>query len=379
MASRIMTAERDLDPAVDPDGVRVLLICDWFLKYTAGLARGLADVGCEVTLLTRDHDFEFGGKPGAMREFVARTLDGKARHLELGGRVRDVSRLRDVSRMRRELKRWAPQVIHAQDSLPHDMRLAVVGGFPWRKYAFTVHDPAPHPGEPRRSARIGIVRRALRRGADLVFAHSPVLVDELRAADEIRGAAAVVPHGVADLDVSPLPASPSLLFFGRITHYKGVDTLLDAMPAVWERLPDVTLTVAGSGEMPKHEALSDSRVTLRAEHVPEAAVSGLYAESTCVVLPYRQASQSGVGSEAKQHGRAIVATAVGGLPDLVDSGCGRLVPPEDPEALAEAIVEVVGTPGLAAELGRRGAASVGDAGWRNVGAKTLEAYRRYLL
>jgi glycosyltransferase involved in cell wall biosynthesis len=379
MAPRIVTAERGFDSPLPAEGTRVLLICDWFLKYTAGLARGLADVGCEVTLLSRDHDMEFGDEPGAMREFVARTLDGKARHLELGGRVRDVSRFRDMWRLRGGCRRWAPHVVHIQDSLPHDMRLAVAGGFPWQKYAFTVHDPAPHPGEPRRSARIRIVRRALRRGADLVFAHSPVLVDELRAADEIRGTAVVVPHGVADLVAAPLPAIPSLLFFGRITHYKGVDTLLDAMPAVWERRPDVTLTVAGSGELPDHPTLADPRVALRAEHVPEAAVSDLYAGSTCVVLPYRQASQSGVGSEAKQHGRAIIATAVGGLPDLVSSDCGRLVPPEDPAALAEAIVEVVGTPGLAAELGRRATASVDDAGWRSVGAQTLAAYRRYLL
>lgn len=374
-----MTGRRDLEPVAATDGPRVLLACDFFLKYTAGLARGLADAGCDVVLLSRDHDLEFGGEPGAMHEFVGQALDGKGRHLELGGRVRDLSRLPEVLRMRGECRRWAPQVIHIQDSLPHDMRLAIAAGFPWRKYAFTVHDPAPHPGEPRRAARIGIVRRALRRGADLVFTHSPVLVDELRAADEIRGAAVVVPHGVDDVVASPLPERPSLLFFGRITHYKGVDTLLDAMPAVWEHLPEVTLTVAGSGETLNHEVLADPRVTLRAEHVPEAAVSDLYAESTCVVLPYRQASQSGVGSEAKQHGRAVIATAVGGLPDLVSPDCGRLVPPEDPVALAAAIVEVVATPGRAAELGRSAAASVQDAGWKSVGAQTLAAYRRYLL
>ncbi len=361
------------------EGARVLLACEWFVKYTAGLARGLADIGCDVTLLTRDHDLEFGDEPGAMREFVAQTLDGKARHLELGGRVREISRLPEVLRMRRECARWAPQAIHIQDSLTHDMRLAVAAGFPWRKYAVTVHDPAPHPGDPRPPARIRIVRRSLRRGADLVFTHSPVLVDELRAAGEIRGAVEVVPHGFGDVVTSSLPESPSLLFFGRISHYKGVDTLLDAMPAVWERLPEVTLTVAGSGAVPESEVLADPRVTLRAEHIPDVAVPDLYAAATCVVLPYRQASQSGVGSEAKQHGRPVVATAVGGLPDLVDSDCGRLVPPEDPEALADAIVEVVGTPGLAAEMGRRAAASVGDAGWQSVAAQTFAAYRRHLL
>lgn len=359
--------------------MRVLLACEWFVKYTAGLARGLADAGCEVVLLTRDHDLEFGERPGAMREFVAGTLEGRARHVEIGGRVRDPSRLREVWRVRGELRRWAPDVVHIQDSLTHDMRLAVAGGYPWRRYALTVHDPAPHPGDARPSLRIRTVRRALRRGADLVFVHSAVLAEELAAAGDLRGAFEVVPHGFGEAEVAPLPERPSLLFFGRITHYKGLDTLLDAMPAVWERLPEVTLTIAGSGEIPESEALADRRVELRAEHVPEDAVAGLFAASTCVVLPYRQASQSGVGSEAKQYGRPLIATAVGGLPDLVGEGEGRLVPPEDPEALARAIVEVVGTPGLAARLGERAAASVAGAGWSRVADLTLAAYRQHLL
>jgi glycosyltransferase involved in cell wall biosynthesis len=125
--------------------------------------------------------------------------------------------------------------------------------------------------------------------------------------------------------------------------------------------------------------LADPRVTLRDEHVPEDAVAGLFAATTCVVLPYRQASQSGIGSEAKQYGRAVIATTVGGLPDLITPDYGRLVPPEDPPALAEAIAEVVGIPGLAAEMGGNAAASLGEASWQSVGAQTLAAYRRHLL
>ena len=358
---------------------KVLLACEWFVKYTAGLARGLADAGCDVVLLSRDHDLEFGGEPGAMREFVAATLDGKGRHVEIGGRVRDPSKLREMLTVRRQLGRWDPDFVHIQDSLTHDLRLAVAGGYPWRHYAVTVHDPAPHPGDPRPSLRILTVRRHLRRRADLIFAHSPVMVDELRALGDVRHAAEVVPHGSGELSLTPLPERPSLLFFGRISHYKGLDTLLEAMPIVWESRPEVTLTVAGSGEVPELPALADPRVKLRAEHVPEADVPGLFEAATCVVLPYRQASQSGIGSEAKQYGRAMIVTDVGGLPDLVADGGGRLVPPEDPAALAAAIVEVVGTPGLAAEIGAEAAASVGAVDWGSVGARTLAAYRRHLV
>lgn len=357
---------------------RVLLACEWFVKYTAGLARGLADAGCDVVLLSRDHDLEFGGEPGAMREFVAEMLDGRARHVEIGGRVRDPSRLRRMFALRRDLGRWNPDFVHIQDSLTHDMRLAVAGGYPWRRYAVTVHDPAPHPGDPQTTFRILTVRRHLRRHADLIFTHSEALVDELRALGDIRHAVEVVPHGIALPTPTPLPEQPSLLFFGRISHYKGLDTLLDAMPVVWERTPETRLVVAGSGEVEPHPVLDDSRVTLRNEHVAEDAVAGLFEAATCVVLPYRQASQSGIGSEAKRYGRAMIVTDVGGLPDLVADGGGRLVPPEDPPALAAQIVELVRTPGLAQRVGDEAAASVGEASWQNVGVKTLAAYRRYL-
>jgi glycosyltransferase involved in cell wall biosynthesis len=358
---------------------RVLLVCEWFVKYTAGLARGLADNGCEVTLLTRDHDLEFGEERGAMRAFVRETLGEGPVHLELGGRVRDVRHLGEMMRLRRRTGRRGPDVVHVQDSLTHDMRLAVAAGAPWRRYALTVHDPTPHPGDDRPSARTRMTRTALRRRADLTFVHSRGMAEELVARGDARGAVEVVPHGFSAVPAAPLPERPSLLFFGRISHYKGLDTLLDALSIVWERRPEMTLTVAGEGPLPEHPALADPRVDLRHEHVPEAAVAGLFNAASIVALPYRQASQSGVGSEAKRFGRTVVVTDVGGLPELVGPESGRLVPPEDPPALAAAILEIVETPGLLERLCHGAAASVEEAGWGAVAAKTLDAYRRVLL
>jgi glycosyltransferase involved in cell wall biosynthesis len=358
---------------------RVLLICEWFVKYTVGLAAGLAENGCEVALLTRDHDIEFGEEPGAMREFVAERLGSQAQHWELGGRVREIGRVPEIRRLRGEVAAWAPDVVHVQDSLTHDVRLAFAGGWPWESYALTVHDPVPHPGDLQPSRAATARRRYLRRHAALLFAHSAGMAAELRQIGDAQGAVEVVPHGLEPSEPKPLPAAPSLLFFGRIAHYKGLDTLLEAMPAVWERRPDVRLTVAGNGTLPELPTWADSRVTLRHEHVPEAAVAELFEASTAVVLPYRQASQSGVGAEAKRFGRSAIVTNVGGLPELVDDSCGRLVPPEDPAALAAAILEVVDTPGLAERLAAGAAASAREESWGAVGARSLAAYRRFLL
>jgi glycosyltransferase involved in cell wall biosynthesis len=358
---------------------RVLLACDWFVKYVVGLAGGLAEIGCEVMLLTRDHDTEFGNEPGEMRAFVSAALGERVPHLELGGRVSDPRRLGELARAHRACRRWAPDVVHVQDSLANDVRLALASGLATRRYALTVHDPVPHPGDSRPPATTRLARRLLRRRAGLVFVHSEELRDEMRSVGGTSAPIEVVPHGVGRPDPTSLPEQPALLFFGRMSHYKGLDVLLDAMPRVWERHPEVTLTVAGMGEVTEHPLLSDPRVLTRFEHVPEEAISPLFAAATCLVLPYRQASQSGVGSLAREHGRAVIATRVGGLPELVSADWGRIVAPEDPEALAGAILELLETPGLAEEMGRAAAESLEDSSWRSVAERTVAAYRAHLL
>ena len=358
--------------------LRAWLACDWFVKYTAGLAQGLAENGCEVTLLTRDHDQEFGDERGAMRAFVAANASD-ARHLELPGRVRDPAGLRATARLARDRRGFAPDVVHLQDSVTNDLRLALASGLPRGRYALTVHDPVPHPGDEVHGQALKRVRRALRRRASLVFVHSDALAEELEGSGDVRAPIEVVPHGAAAGEFRP-PPPDSLLFFGRMSYYKGLDVLLDAMPAVWAARPQVKLTVAGEGEWPEHPVLADPRITPRDEHVPESEVSRLYEEATCVVLPYRQASQSGVGTLAMQHGRPVIATQVGGLPELVRADRGRIVPSEDPQALAGAILEVISTEGLAERLGRGAAAAVErEIGWKAVAAKTIDAYRRHLL
>lgn len=357
---------------------RVLVATDFLVKYSAGLARGLADGGAPTRLLTRSHDLEFGGRDGEMRAFVAQMLDGRAEHLAVEGRVGELSAVPALARTWAGLRRFRPQVVHLQESIRNDPRLiAVAGALPGR-YALTIHDPVLHPGH-RSSARTRALRRGLLKGAGLIFVHAETLRQEVIERDRPSCPIVVVPHGVDAPMPSPLPERPSVLFFGRIEPYKGLETLLDAMPSVWRRLPETTLVVAGGGEVRPHAVLGDARATVRNEHVPESEVPGLYGSTTCVALPYLQASQSGVGSLAKQFGRAMVASDVGGLPELVTPDVGRLVAPGDPAALADALLEVLADRRLAEAMGRAAAASVvEESGWPRVGELTLAAYERHL-
>jgi len=364
-------------------GLRVVLACDWFVKYTAALARGLVECGSDVTLLTRDRTGELRSEAsangnGVLGDYVARVLGDTARHRELPGRVRDRSAVPAVARVRREIRALRPQVVHVQESVLDDPRLLLAAGILPGRYAVTFHDPTPHPGDPIPRLRRRVGERELLRHAGLIFVHSEVDRVELRKAFRTRAPIEVVPHGTGTPAPTPLPAEPVMLFFGRILPYKGLAVLLDALPAIWRALPGARLVIAGAGELPEHRLLEDPRVELHHRHVREDEIRGLFGAARVVALPYTQASQSGVGSQAKIYGRPTVVTSAGGLPELVSDGSGLVVPPGDAAALAETLVDVMATPGRAETLAERAVAGAKAADWPRVAEQTLEAYRRHL-
>jgi glycosyltransferase involved in cell wall biosynthesis len=358
---------------------RVVLACDFHRHYSAMLCGAFDRAGVGATLLTRDHDLEFGGVPGASRAFIDEAAGPNVELRTIDGRVRSARGWRQALTLRRELRRDPPDYIHLQDAISNDVRLLVPTGTARGRFALTVHDPVKHPGDVPQIFLRDLSERRLIARAGLIFVHAEALREELEEINRPKGAVVVIPHGVDPAPAVPLPARPSVVFFGRISHYKGLDVLLDAMERVWRELPEATLTIAGKGEIAPHGALEDRRVSVRAGHLPEEAVPDLIQSASCVALPYRQASQSGVGSRVKAYGRPLLVTDLGGLPELVSDGSGLVVPPEDPDAMAAALVRILSEPGLAQRLGDAAAETAEREGsWDTVAELTLAAYREHL-
>jgi starch synthase len=148
-------------------------------------------------------------------------------------------------------------------------------------------------------------------------------------------------------------------------------------------VPDVRIVIAGDGEdMAPYRALMahPERFDVRDRWIPDDERDALFAAARVVALPYVEASQSGVVPVAHAHGRAVVASAVGGLPEAVDEDeTGLLVPPADPQALAQALARTLSEPGLAERLGATGRARLVErARSEAVGARTAAVYGRAL-
>ncbi len=148
-------------------------------------------------------------------------------------------------------------------------------------------------------------------------------------------------------DLFPEPGRPlprrgriELLFFGLIRHYKGLDTLIRAMEQLQSE--DIWLTVAGEWWI-RHAGLRRrirrlKRVELLDRFLMDAEAADRFARADAVVLPYHNASGTAVIPLAYHYGKPVIATRVGGLPDVVEDGVsGFLVPPDDPAAVAAAI------------------------------------------
>jgi glycosyltransferase involved in cell wall biosynthesis len=209
-----------------------------------------------------------------------------------------------------------------------------------------VHNALPHEPLPlQRPLTSWILSRC-----DGLVVHASTVAGEL---DELLGArveTVMIPHPPnVDVEPQPLPEmdgnSLRLLFFGFIRPYKGLDVALDALALLRHQGIHHRLTVAGEVWDPaedweqqvRRRGLGD-QVDLRLGYVADSEVSGLLAEHQAALLPYRSATQSGIVPIAFAAGRPVVATAVGGLPDVISDGeNGTLAAPGNARSLADAI------------------------------------------
>lgn len=170
-----------------------------------------------------------------------------------------------------------------------------------------------------------------------------------------------IPHGI---ELPHLPSVPKkqpnlIVYVGRLEKFKGVMDLVDAMPAILEKIPDARLEIAGEGSYASElksrvEQLGIQRSVVFKGHISQADVAKLFAKAAVVVTPSTWPEIFGrVGIEAMSLGTPVVATNVGGVRDwLQNKKNGLLVKPGDPAQLSEAIASLLGDIKLQSQLSK---------------------------
>ncbi len=221
-----------------------------------------------------------------------------------------------------------------------------------------VHDPVSHPD--LRWRVYGILENFSLRQAQRCLLLSRVFIPELQRRGVPAERIDLMVHGPLSYGNMPQASPgqmagdpPLLLFFGRITAYKGLEVLLQAYRRLRVSRP-VRLRIVGAGDLrpyaPLLAGLPDVEVVNR--WVQEAEIPGFFCGVSAVVLPYTSASQSGVIATAAAYGLPVVATRIGGIPEQVRDGeTGVLVEPGSVEELVVGLEQILDSRIWAAELG----------------------------
>lgn len=262
----------------------------------------------------------------------------------------------------REVRRFRPDVIVAQS--PYEAWAALLGGFgttvllevhgDWRTATRLYGSPLRRIVEPAsRAAAATAVRRA-----DAIRTVSPFTSGLVRNLGVEPAATFTTYSDIAAFTAKPpvpVPAVQRALFVGVAERYKNVRVLADAWRRVAARLPEAQLHVVSRGRERAvfEQLLRDLPNQVRwDEWLPSDGVSTALDEAAVFLLPSLSEGLPRVAMEAFARGRGIVGARAGGIPDIVEDGVsGFLVPPDDPGALADALVRVLSEPGLAQSLG----------------------------
>ncbi|BAY61776.1 group 1 glycosyl transferase [Calothrix brevissima NIES-22] len=303
-------------------------------------------------------------------------------------RIRDPRNLASMMAMMRIIKEVQPDVLHVQET-----------NDPWYDFTLllnkmpplvtTIHDVFRHPGDRESVLTSEYTKRIAFYRSQQLIVHTQSLKNALTKHFHLpQQRVNVIPHGELGslyrrrTPKRNFPREPyTLLFFGRIWPYKGLKYLLEALPIVAAKIPEVKLIIAGRGENIEQyfpTGYDGNRIDLLNDFIPLEQVADLFQSSTVSVLPYIEASQSGVAALSYGMGIPVIASDIGGLSEIVrHQKDGFLVPPGDVPALADAIITLLSDRNLQYQMQAAARERCQqDLNWSNIAEKTVETYHR---
>jgi len=388
------------------------------IHYAYQLCRALTENGAEVTLLTDDtYELDELHAPFAVEKLLSLWDAKPAGRQSTAAWAVAFRKLRRVTRAIRYYRQWL-RIPKRLKELKPDLVLLGDIRFPFDYFPLLrLRRAAPvfadichnvHPFTQGGGKSAGLFTRSRWRELfyrriyhlfDIVFVHFERNRHELTATFGVpQERVGVIVHGnekifdelrTPGVDAATLraragvaPGQPLVLLFGLLSRYKGADVLLQAFPRV-HRETGAKLVFAGypsdDFDLPMHQELArklgiGGAVTWIPEYIPSGDVAAWMEAASVIVFPYRDIYQSGALHVAQTFGVPIVASAIGAMQDVIEHDVsGLLVPPENPEALGDALLRLLTDRPLAARLGAQAAADAhGRFAWRTIAKGMLE-------
>lgn len=247
----------------------------------------------------------------------------------------------------------------------------------------TIHDVMLHSDQ--NNIFINMTTDIISKSADLNFVHGDKLKLQLIKNGISESKVSSIPHGDYSFfktihNKQICEENHTVLFFGRILKYKGIEYLIKAEPLVSSKFPDFKVIIAGDGDFTPYEKMIVNRnhFEIINEYLPDEMVSGLFQRASVVVLPYIEASQSGIVPIAYAFKKPVVVTDVGSLSEVVVDGVtGFVVPPKNSEYLADSISRILLDNKLKNSMGKAAYEFMGkNMSWEEIAQKTIGEYNK---
>ncbi len=256
------------------------------------------------------------------------------------------------------LRRHKIDVVFCPFSQPWNVAFIPVAHLLGCRYVLKVHDGAVHPGDdisspqPLIDAEIGEAD-----GLVAMTRHVKAQLVERLGIDPAEVVVAPMgPYEMGEARAREAASPRRLLFFGRVMAYKGIDALLDAFEMLRRMHPELQLTIAGSGDFSTYAARAAALgVDADIRYIPEEDIPAIFSRADIVVLPHREATQSGIISLAQAAGVPAVAMPVGGLVEQIEDGVtGILAKEATARGLTDAVSRLLDDPALYATVSAEG-------------------------
>jgi len=279
-----------------------------------------------------------------------------------------------------------PDIIHCSSYLGFNYLCFLITNK--RKVVITVHDPNPHTGE-------NSLRKSIIRFVNYMYIKNIIILNNNQKEEFINStkqfnfktifvSSISIYEYLRDFDYSETRENDTkkfrILFFGRISPYKGIDLLLKAFTIIEKKNENIELVCAGSGQywFDISRYLKNPRIIFLNHYITNIKLVELIKSSNIIVCPYIDGTQSGVIMSSFALNKPVLATNVGGFSEMIDDGItGFLIPPNNLEAIIEKLIEIIKYPNLLLNMNHNieNKYNNGERSWSNITDKLLDYYK----